>query len=535
MKRVFSFFKNPFVHRIILFLTVILVYAGSLANGFVSDDRGLISDASSWNIWSFYTGTVFHLQTILWLFLYKTFGLVPWPYRMMNIFFHAGVSILLYGIILRLFEIRKKEDSKSTWLALAASLFFAVHPLAVESVAWISGGIYILYTFFFLLSFKLYMQKKTTKVTMVFSVISYTLSLLFSEKASILFLFFPLYEFCFGSLKKHWKKIIPYFTVSILFICFYIFQISFRIQGVVASSYGSVKGLYVFWHQVPAALTEYGRLFFWPNTLTLYHSDLVFNTGEIALRIGIALLFLIVLGISFFRNKTIAFFGSWIVIPLLPTLTPLPIAWIVAERYCYLSLAGMCTLFVLFISWCFGLIRISDVKNHMLYNVVRAGASVLCFILFIGVFSLLIVRTEHRIADWHNEDTLWAATVLVSPGSYNAWNNMGDVYARHGDMERAVRSFEQAIVRNPRYADAYHNLGETYRDMGQTGDAILMYEKALEYNPGLWQSHVSLAAIAFEKKDYHEALSHLLEAQTISPDTLLIEKNISVVKQTMGE
>jgi len=129
-----------------------------------------------------------------------------------------------------------------------------------------------------------------------------------------------------------------------------------------------------------------------------------------------------------------------------------------------------------------------------------------------------------RNQDWQNEDTLWIVTSKTSPRIPYTWNNMGDVYSRHGDYKKAAEMFERAITLDPTYADAYHNLAETYRDMGEIGDAILMYEKAIVLNPKLWQSHQALAGIYYSKKDYQKALYHIEQALKIVPENQMLQK-----------
>jgi tetratricopeptide (TPR) repeat protein len=94
--------------------------------------------------------------------------------------------------------------------------------------------------------------------------------------------------------------------------------------------------------------------------------------------------------------------------------------------------------------------------------------------------------------------------------------------------------FRRAISLNPNAANYYHNLGETYRDMGEIGDAILLYEKALTLNPKLWQSHGSLSAIYYSKKDYQNASFHIEQALIIVPEnTMLLQarKQIRMMNQ----
>jgi len=127
-----------------------------------------------------------------------------------------------------------------------------------------------------------------------------------------------------------------------------------------------------------------------------------------------------------------------------------------------------------------------------------------------------------RTHDWYNEDTLWIATSKTSPGYPNTWNNMGDVYSRHGDFSRALVSFQKAIQLDPMYAEAYHNAGETYVLLGDMDQAQAMYEKAVAYRPTLWQSWYALTIIAVRQQKYEKGLEMLTNALRINPNHVLL-------------
>jgi tetratricopeptide (TPR) repeat protein len=138
------------------------------------------------------------------------------------------------------------------------------------------------------------------------------------------------------------------------------------------------------------------------------------------------------------------------------------------------------------------------------------------------VFGLLIValstRTIVRNVDWKNEDNLWFATAKYSPSSPNNHNNLGDVYARQGDLPKAAEEFKIAIQLKPNYADAYHNLGITYQRMGQFDKAIASYQEAIRLSPILWQSYQNLSMVYFENGDYKTARDYIVRALEIDPN-----------------
>jgi tetratricopeptide (TPR) repeat protein len=251
--------------------------------------------------------------------------------------------------------------------------------------------------------------------------------------------------------------------------------------------------------KIPIAITSYLELIVWPNNLTLYHSEMMFSKSEFIIRAGICLLFFIAIGYSYFKNRRVFFGLTFFLISLIPTLTPWGISWIVAERYVYLGSIGIFLVLGVFFSW---LIQ----KNKGL------GWTIVILVIL-----SLSIRTIIRNADWKNQDTLWVSMIRTSPSSPQNHNNLGDMYGRQGDMERAVVEFQKAIELNPQYGDAYHNLGNTYQQMEKYDLALESFQKAISFNPNLWQSYANIGVIYYQQKQYPKAESSLLQAIKIFP------------------
>ena len=491
--------------RAFLFLGILVsfLYLPFLGNAFVSDDiQGIVESVPTWNfISSFGWPHYIHFSTFLQYCTYRLFGLEPWAFRFVNILFHLGSVWLVYLIGKRLVK---------PSAAFVAALLFAVHPLVIESVTWISGGVYTQYTFWFLLSFWCYLQGKKRYLL---SLLFFVLSVCTSEKALSLFLIFVVYEWLYGNVKKNWHSLIAFLIVNASLIVFYGLQISTRTQQLTASSYQSLSGYMNPLLQIPIAISSYVQLFVFPVGLTLYHSELHFPWWNFAIRAVVVSLFLGMTVYTLLKRKLIGFWLCWFVIGLLPTLTPLKIGWVVAERYVYFSLIGVCIAFGI------GFDIVLHRKKLFVYS--------LCvgILLFLGYCT----QTVYRNSQWRTEDTLWIATAVTSPSHPPTWNNMGDVYARAGNREKAAESFENAIRLNPQYADAYHNLGHTYLLMGKLSEAKQHLEQAISLNPYLWQSYRDLTVVAYEEKDFEAAkvfLSKALQLAPTDPTLLKLQKII---------
>jgi tetratricopeptide (TPR) repeat protein len=245
---------------------------------------------------------------------------------------------------------------------------------------------------------------------------------------------------------------------------------------------------------------------------------MVFSQGEYFLRLAVFILFLGFTIWLFFKKRQLSFWPGLFLIGLLPMLTPWGISWIVAERYVYFSSLGIFVLAALLFQ-----------KAEK--NIGPKTVSVV----FAVILALLSLRTIARNRDWQNQDSLWLATAKTSPSSAQNHNNLGDLYGRRGELDKAVEHFKKAIELQPNYGDAYHNLANTYGQMGKIELAIENYQKALEFNPGLWQSDQNLAAIYFNQEKFDLAAQHQEKAVTLNPQNASLHYNLAVIYQKLGE
>lgn len=499
-----SWFKKNWKILGFLVLLVCLAYINSLNNDFVSDDlTAILKNEELGKISYVLNRPTAFLGPLFYFTINKIFGQIPIYYRLINFSFHLGTVLITYILLCILL------DSKAAFFAAS---IFAVHPVLSEAVSWISGGAYSQSSFFIILSLLAYILAIKNKKFLFVSVAGFMLSLFSSGMAVVFPLMVLMFVISFGGIRKNYKSLIPFLVIGIMWGAIYLGKIGERMAVLKAVYYQEHQILNPLL-QIPVAVTSYLELIFWPKLLTLYHSEMTFSLRQYFIRLGVFIIFLGIIVYGYMRSRRIFFWLSFFIIGLLPTLTPLGISWIVAERYVYLGSLGIFAVVAL------GIKQVSGIKK----------LKIISYIIFSLIIIALCARTILRNIDWKNEDNLWIATAKTSPSSPNAHNNLGDVYSRHKNLDKAAQEFKKAIQIKPNYADAYHNLADTYRQMGKFKEAIQYYQRAIHFNPNLWQSYQNLAAICFRGRRIDLAKEYLRQAIKINPKNSILHSNLGVV------
>jgi len=505
-----KFIKKNYHSFLFLLILIVIAYFNSINNAFVSDDiDSIVRNKNLGNINYVFSLPIHIVGNFFHYLAYKIGGLTPFWFRLVNYIFHTGSVFVLYTLTTILF---------GQMIALLTASIFAVHPILSESVVWIAGVQYPQAAFFCLSSLLAYAFATKQKKYYFISLLMFILAVLASEKAIVFPLIIFVFELSFGNIRKNWRYVVGFFVVAGFMGHSYFSMTQSRTEALKRDYYLKASYFNPFL-QIPTAITSYLQLIFWPDKLTLYHSELSFSPFEYSLRLIITILFFGSLFFFYKKNRSLFFWLIFFVISLLPTLTPLPIAWIVAERYVYLGSAGIFFIIAYFL--------VKLIQNRKLES--------LGYILVVLILFLLTTRTIIRNIDWKNEDNLWLALSKTSPSDPKTHNNLGDMYSRHNDLSKAEEEFKKAIKLLPDYADAYHNLANTYFKMGKVDEALKNYQKAIKYNPRLWQSHQNSASIYFNMGRYDLALEHIKKAISLTPDNSSLYTNLGVIYAKKGE
>jgi tetratricopeptide (TPR) repeat protein len=338
-----------------------------------------------------------------------------------------------------------------------------------------------------------------------------------SEKAVVFPVILIALEISFFSLRKNWKRILPFVGIATFGAAALLsnwggrvstFQNEFLVKPVWLNPLATI----------PTSLFWYLRLIFFPDKLSIYHPEVPLSPAMWGLQVAVAATFLIALMYCFFRQKRIFFWLFWFFITLTPTFLPMRLAWVVAERYVYLGTAGI----VVLVGWGVSVL-------------IRSKYSAYGYVLAVVIVLSLLTRTIMRNQDWQDTDSLWIATGKTAPEYHVTHNNLGDMYGRWGDPQRAIQEFLLATKIKPDYAEGYHNAGNTYLQLGDLQNAKKYFDLAVKYNPRIWQTHQDLAIIYFNGKKYKEALHELEIAIKLSPQDAALYENLAITYDAMGD
>ncbi|MFZ5571366.1 MAG: tetratricopeptide repeat protein [Thermodesulfobacteriota bacterium] len=413
-------------------------------------------------------------------------------------------------------------------------MLFAIHPVHVESVAWIAERRNVLSTFFWfaaLLAYWRYARQpgflSYLAVTVLFTLGLTAKSMLVTLPFQLLLLdFWPLERIHFKSQNSNVKSFlswvmiekIPLFAISAL-AC-YLTLISARNQGGVKGIGGlvSFEAIPLFSRMANAAIAyiNYMIHLVFPFDLSVYYPypnsiPLWQVTGASLLLISM----LIVILRYAVRLPWLVTGWFWFMGTLVPVIGLVQLGGqAMADRYIYVPSIGI------FIILVWGTATIFTKTG------IRRKTTALLAVFF---FTILASNTWMQLQYWKNSLTLFERTVRITPDYPVAYNNLGMALANAGRLEEASDNIQKAIQLMPVFAEAYNNLGNILSTQGNIDEAVENYRKALALNPDYSEAHNNLGIAYYTKQLTEEAIFHFQQALRLSPDYPDARHNLEIV------
>ncbi len=528
---------------IFIFLSSFAVYFNSLPNDFVYDDIPQVW-ANPWikdfrhlpeifskSVWSFQTGTKTSnyyrpLMHTFYMFSYHIFGLNPWGFHLVNILFHAGVSILVFIVTMKLLKKFLFSSSDSYLLPSSiAALLFASHPIHTEAVTWIAGLPDLSFTFFYLLSFYFYMRYRDGhKKNYLLSLSSFSLAALCKEPALTLPIILIAYDFIVKNpndhLSERMKRYLPFVLIAGVYLV-----LRYHALGGFAPEKGHQElSIYQYAINVFPLFTRHLEKLLLPLNLNAFHvfhpiSSIFEAKGFLSLIITMA--YLICVFIAFKKNRLVFFGLVLIIVPLLPVLyIPAFGETGFAERYLYLPSSGFVFLIALLLAW-------ARVNRPAVFRILIGT-----MILIVGIYS---AATMSRNTVWKNDYTLFTDTIRKSPDGKLPRSRLGGVFFNKGRIDEAIEQYQVAVQLDPDSAISHYNLGLAFSSKGQIDKAIDRYAAALQLDPDFADAHSGLATAYFKKGEFDKAIEHYEAALRLDPNNEKTHNNLGLAYYNKGE
>ena len=513
----------------IIAIVTFVAFLPSLQNGFTNwdDDRYVSANPDIRGVSAGHIATIFtsvylnhYLPVTMLSYMgeYSLFKSNPAAYHFTSLLLHVINALLLFGLIHAL--------TGNYFVSMLTALLFAIHPLRVESVAWIAEMKGVLSASFFFLSLISYVRYRKSGLRAHYAacVLSLLLSLFSKSMSTSQPFVLLLLDYAMGRKidKKALLEKVPFFVISAVFVFIAYFSVQDTMnQGPHFSFVQLLLG--------PA----YNSCFYLIKTIFPVHLSALYNIGEqnhfLTVKMALSAVALCVMAAALYysrhSSKIAVFSALFFIITLLPVLQIVPSGgWTtVADRYTYIPLIPV---YFLFAALCSFLLK----KTFQNSKAARTS-------LVIGVLAIVIVlsfMTYRRCGVWRNGFTLWNDVVTSSPSSV-AYSNRGFAYASRHDYTRAIQDYNCAIGLNPTYAPIFNHRGNAYSAMGNVTRAIDDFNQAIALDPHYAQAFGNRGIAYKTAGNFDRAVEDFTQAIRLAPKYAMAYSNLGGAYCYKGE
>jgi tetratricopeptide (TPR) repeat protein len=497
------------------------VFSPALRCGFVNyDDPAYVTD--NWHVrhgfdgaalrWAFTSMAASNWHPLTWLSHIldcQLYGLAPAGHHLTSLLLHAANAALLFLLLHRL--------TGAVGRAALVAALFALHPLRVESVAWVSERKDVLSAFFWMLSLGAYIRYAENLKSQISNLkFWYALSLMFfalglMAKPMLVTLpcvlllldYWPLGRWGFGA-KFSWRPVvekIPFFLLAAA-SCLLTFLAQYRAEAVASLARFPLR---VRLANVPVAYARYLTSTFWPSHLAAYYPYVAWSAWDI---LGAVALLAGITAWALWRARKapwLAVGWFWFLGMLAPVIGLVQAGGqSLADRYSYLPGIGLGIMLV----W--GLHDLAAERPRLRAALATAAG------LAVMLLALLAWR---QTGVYRDSGTLWEATLRSCPNCLPAHNFLANWLMDQGRWDEALDHCRQALAILPNDIEARNNLSRVFLHQGKLDEAIAEALQSIQSQPRSAGNRQTLARAYLQKGDFAAAAGALREAIQISPDT----------------
>jgi tetratricopeptide (TPR) repeat protein len=435
-------------------------------------------------------------------------------HHLTSLVLHAANSVLLLFLLFRM--------TGAVWPPALVAALFAIHPLHVESVAWVAERKDVLSTLFWLLTLLAWLHWLARKTPARYALVLALFAVGLMAKPMLVTLPFTLMLFDYWPLKRAsfpplWKEKLPLFAMS-LASC---------VVTVIAQKAGgalqSLSGI-PFPARIANATVAYAWYLVktvWPASLAVFYPYPVsLPAGRVA---GAALLLcgLTALAFRLARRAPYVLFGwLWFLGTLVPVIGLVQVgAQATADRYTYVPLIG------LFVAIAWGLAAAVEARPAARYAVAFSAA---------GVLVALLPVTRAQVRTFSDNVSLFKRALAVTANNGVAHNNLGLALMGQGKADEAVEHYREALRIKPGYVEAQNNLAVALRELGLNEESVEQLGRALALDPDSPSAHVNLGNALVARNEIDAAIEHYRHALRSRPAFFDAEQNLGLVLDRLG-
>lgn len=458
----------------------------------------------------------------------QLYGLNPGGHHLTNVFIHAVAAVLLLLLFYRM--------TGALWQSSFVAAIFALHPLNVESVAWVTERKDVLSALFMFTTLFLYAEfvTKRKKWFYFLALLAFLLGLMSKPMLVTLPVLLLLIDFWplnrsqadqgqnrvglyFSRLPSLIKEKIPFFILSIIFGL-----LTISMQHKVGAT--QVNVLNPFALRLENAVTAYAKYLvklIWPYDLAVYYP----YPAHIPLwQVAGALVLLAVISWAAVRfasrHPYLPVGWFWFLLALLPVIGLLQAgSQAMADRFSYLPKIGI----LIICAW----------GAPELLNRLKGQKPILTSLALVALLSLSLV-TWKQLGYWQDSITLFQHTLRVAGGSFIIHNNLGLAHMREGHVDNALEEFRQALQIDSTKAEAHNNLGLALAAKGHLDEAIGEYYKALDVDANIAEVYNNLGIAYARKGNLDSAIGNFARAVEINPNYAIAHNNLGLALMGKG-
>ena len=445
-----------------------------------------------------------------------------------NAGWHHLTNVLLHSCAVVLLFVALERMTGALWRSAFVSAVFAVHPLHVESVAWIAERKDVLSAFFFMLTLLAYLRYTRAPSIGRYLTVALVVGLGLMSKPMLVTLPFVLLLLDYWPLERIEAKRantgrrllqlvfekIPLITLSAVSS-----MVTFLAQ----------RGAIGWTEQLPVptrisnalvAYVIYIRQMFWPTRLAVFYPHP--ENRLPALEISLALIVLVgITAIAFiFRRKAPYFVTGWLwyLGMLVPVIGLVQVGWQGhADRYTYLPQIGL----YIAVTW-----AVTDLTHSWRFQRIALGAAA------VVVLGALTWSSRLQTSYWRDSETLFTHALAVTSNNDVALNNLGIIFLEKGQLDDAISKLQAAIDLRPENAPAHDNLAKALLKKGQVAEAMVHYRKFLELEPVNVEARNTLGTALIQQGHLREAIDQWQQALALQPENGNAASNLAWVFAT---